>query len=413
MKIRKILSFVCIIIIIIGCSKDDSPTSPNTTSFKLNFVNGYNSGQGWVILHSSDGTTSTTTKQFFGNATVDFGEITEERVTFTFIFTREYSSWKDYLITSYILAPTGEWTFDGRDFGDKGSIEVNMTFPNGEYDQCFLGTSDVSSRRSLSSATSSYSFNFPVFNLNFNNTINLYGSVYNYDNDIGYCGWKLDEQFNIGGNNQHDLNLTTTLSPTNLTSNKLIDYVSVYALIGNNLDRLRLFYEIFSNKVSTAEIFFPETFPANKFITYCGYADGQISYSYRKIDTKLTENISIPSGIISASFNANTNSYENISYSGNVDEISAGWSYFDFNNEQYFSWIVYASKNETKLQRPILPNDVVSQISNFNIANMERLGIGITDFNTSTSMDDIIKMIYKSGENFYNTHTEYYFYVQK
>ena len=417
----KTLSFIIVVssILIISnsCNNDDELSSSVTsdkTALKLHFKNGYNSAEGWAILHSLDGTQTLETKSFFGDADITLKSTEETKVTFSYIITRTFGVTKTYDIRSDFYAPKGDWTFDRQNYGNKGTINVKVMYPESDYNYCFLGTSDQFHWRTLGNTTSYTEFNYNMYYLNLDNTISLYSSVYNFDTNLGYCGWKLEQPFNIGDTNQYFLNLSSTLLSNNISTNRLINEIRIYALIGNNLDVMGLFYNSFQNSVNDAKIFIPASFPAVKYISSCRYEDPTSISFYQKIDAEGIANyINIPNSTISATYNSITNSYENIVTNGNFDEIYTSWSYYDNINHIQVYWTTYAPKTVTSIQRPNLPAEIIAQLTDFNIADLNVDGIGLIDYDTAESMDDIIVMFFQSSENRYNVYNEYYTYLHK
>ena len=107
-------------------------------------------------------------------------------------------------------------------------------------------------------------------------------------------------------------------------------------MLGNNLDVIGLFNNDYQNDVNNAEIFIPASFPASKYISSYTHEDNSSVAFYQRIDeTDIATNITIPNSTIFATYNSNTNSYENIVTNGTCDEIGAFWSYYDNNNQGF------------------------------------------------------------------------------
>lgn len=410
MKKTSAIIFLLLLQFLIGCSEDNNPVDTVGTVFKLIFSNGYNSGQGYVILYSEDGNTAVDTRSFFGNSTIDFGELTEERVNFTIICLRSYNDDNYYYITSYYSAPKGEWTFDGRNTSHKGGINLDIYFPYGEYDQCFIGTSDISTRRGLYSATDNYQYNTDyIYYLTSDNTFNLYSSVYNYDNGVGFCDWQLDLPFSIGTTNNFTMNLSQPLNASTFTANKEFDYISIYGLLGDKLDRLRLFYDYTDFGFQTT-LFLPNNFPAQKYRTFVSYLKDNIQYDYAIISNSPVTSVDFPSDNINSHYDENTFTFSNISITGSADEILAEWYFRDIETGNYYYWDVLAPVDFSTIKRPSLPSSVFPAIGNLNIYNLENDGISIIDYDVTSNMDEIITMFHKSDiipENYYSSFYRY------
>ncbi len=408
-------TILLLIIFFISCDNDDGIVEPTLIdkSFKLNFTNGFNSAEGWVILHSEDGQSATSVKSFYGDAVIDFGKVEAERVTFTYIYTKKYGETNYYYINSYLSAPKGDWVFDGNNYSHKGKVNIDLSYPTGDYDKCFCGTDGFSSRRSLSGITDSYNFSErDIYHLNSEQKLSIFGSVFNFDTDSAYYSWKPNQQFNLGETNSYNLNLSTLMEPSFINANRPFDYVSIYAAPFNTKDRVKLFYGIYDNS-EQQKVFYPKNFSAIKFRTSVSIWENDFSYLYSKFGEKVYTNLSIPNGVITATYNENMKIFENISTTENVDITTAFWGYYDSEKKTGCYWYVRANSKKTSIQRPVIPNEVLSQISNLDISQIESNEISILDYDTVSSYDDILALWYKSNKNFYDVVNEFYSYRMK
>ncbi|NOX88304.1 MAG: hypothetical protein GXO77_04700 [Calditrichaeota bacterium] len=414
MKTLYFLMLAILIFLFNRCS-EDGPTSPAETEFKLNFINGYNAQQGWVILYSSDGKKVKKIKQFTGDAIVNFGKVEKSKGNFTIIFNRIIrGSLKFNYITSYISVPFGEWTFEGNDYGLKGKMSVDINYPVGEYDQCYLGTSDYYDSDALYDSSSSHSFSArDVYVLNPNQTMSLYSLIFSLARDTAYCGWLLNQPYDLGKENHYIIDASIPLPPLTITSDKQFDYILIQAFLDDNLKkRIRLFSDYFSeespNQIKT---FVANSFPAKKFLIHTEYNTDNYRYEYDKIANQVPNTINVPNSTIRADYNDILKQFTNISITGSADEIKAYWVYFT--GSSFFIWRIYAPHTLQTLTRPTLPTEVTSKLQHFDGNAFGSPDISLIDFDTAENIEDVIQMINLSNKSYYQNHNERFEYMYR
>jgi len=413
MKFKLFLIPFLIILLFFACDEKNSVdvSSPASSSLKLLFQDGYNQLQGWVILYESDAQTIKEFKSFTGDAVVEFEDIQEETVNFTFITSR-FDDEMNYRLTTNIGVPGGEWTFHGNNYSDKGKVTVAMTYPENEYQHCFLGTSSPSRRAWIYGSSSAFEFeNLDVNYLNTDGTFSLYGTIYNSENNTGYCGWLLNQPFELGVTNNYSLNMTSPLNFQTMNLNELVSYIDVVAYTDNDYeDDIDIFYNSFP-PTNEPIVLAPHNFPAKVFETEVLYFGDQYIKIFTTISESIPNSMSIPNFSLTASYDDVNARYYNISYTGEADEISASWEYDDDEQNTDFYWRVYASGNANSISLPSLPSDIANQIPGFDQNKFEEDGISMIDFDSCEDIADVIQMIYKNETGYRKNHTERYDYV--
>jgi hypothetical protein len=408
--------FIGIIILLIGCS-DDNPTNPganvNEKALKITFSNNYCEAEGWVIVYTEDGLTVIDTAKFLGNATVDFGELAQDRITLTFITTTLSSSNKSYMIQTYHSVKKGEWKIKGySESAAKGKIDVRYSFPLNNYNLFLMSYGGTYNDAGLNNDTLS-SLHFPtfdVYNINSDNSLSLYSSIYNMNDGIGFYNWSPKLSFTLNDTNTYNIAVNKPLTLSQIQFNKEVENLIISANTTASSDRVTLFHNYDSQPLTTQKIFLPDDINATSYNIYASNYYNSKLYTYEKSVNSLPNNLVIPNTVVSATHNNSNNSIENISVNGTIDFIMAIWSLFNSNNRD-FIWISYTPNDYTSIVRPQLPTSIVSQIGNFNPDLMNLYYLMIEENDKFTSFDDLINYYYKSTVPLSNTFNEHYSYA--
>ena len=142
------------------------------------------------------------------------------------------------------------------------------------------------------------------------------------------------------------------------------------------------------------------------------YSDMLQSEGYSAKLTDLPSNVSVPNLALNAIYNADSVRFENLITSGSFDQYAAVWSYVDATSKIIFSWIVYAPHTSKSVNRPFLPTEVINQIPPLDLSRLKAYNLGILDYDTMNSMDEIITKFFKSNTVPLKTYNVYHYYRQ-
>jgi len=408
-----------------SCKKDDDKNP--VTHFSVTYQDGYAYDYGWVVLHNPDGTEVIDYKKIEGDGVADFGDINGGIVSVTMIrvdtITYSNGEKRTYIdIMSDYASPCGNWIFRGNNTSDEslGTADITMTYPDDNYNEYFIHTT----------STGTYSDGVPpgginkqlnVYRLDEGNKYSIYGAVLR-DNG-GYCNWLLDQNFQLYQANYYNLELSKTLNNVNFTTSKPIDYFYVYGLWDKRESDLVLFrkdcWDSSPGWETNHNANLPLNMPVSHLMFSGSYYDGNHSYYYRKfydMPQGLPGNIDIPDKTITGTYNESTDEITNIQLNGTADQIIGRWYYWDNSNtaDLYISWSVYANWDFPSIKRPVLPQEILSDIVD-EINMMNCVLIGFADYNTTASHADIINQFFvnvvPAGQR-YDEYFSYYHYLE-
>lgn len=396
---KLLVIFISIIILILGCS-EDNPTNPgdivNEKKLKVVFYNDYCQAEGWVIVYTEDGISVIDTAKFFGNATVDFGEIAQDRITLTFITTQVSNTNKSYMIQTYYSVKKGEWKIGSQKNSVIGKIDVTTTFPNNNYDHILLSYNGSYERFGIREDTLSI-LHFPlldVYSSNQNNSLSLYSSVYSINGGYGYYNWMPSASFAVNDTNKYNISLTKPLTKTQMQFNKEVSWISIDAFSSSISNRIKLFENLYDQHLTSQNILIPgDIYNMSYKISVSDYFNGT-AYQYEKIFNTIPASINIPNTTVSATHNTSNNNLENITVNGSADFFTAFW--FSSQNNIIYYWYVYTPYNYQSITRVEIPASITSQLSNLNPTQMDLYQLMILDNDKFTSLDDLINYYYKS-----------------
>lgn len=397
---KLLVIFISIIILILGCS-EDNPTNPgdivNEKKLKVVFYNDYCQAEGWIIVYTEDGLSVIDTAKFFGNATVDLGEIAQDRITVTFITTQVYNSTKSYMIQTYYSVKKGEWKIGSQKNSVKGKIDVVTTFPNNNYDHILLSYNGSYERFGIREDTLSI-LHFPlldVYSSNQNNSLSLYSSVYSINGGYGYYNWMPSASFAVNDTNKYNISLTKPLTMTQMQFNREVSWISIDAFSSSISNRIKLFENLYDQHLTSQNILIPgDIYNMSYKISVSDYFNGT-AYQYEKIFNTIPGTINIPNTTVSATHNTFNNSIENITLNGSADFFTALW--FSYQNNINYYWFAYTPGNYQSIVQVEIPASIISQITNLNPAQMDFYELLIEDNDKFTSLDDLINYYYKSA----------------
>ncbi len=399
-----------------GCEKESNPADTgNATNFKINFVNNRIRGNGWVVLHSLDGKSVQSYKSFIKNAAVDFGNINSERVTFTYIdsYTDQYG-WKNIIITSDLNAPAGEWQLDGNGYSYKGKFNITMNYPNNNYRNRSLGIRGNSSIGYTTTFGQSSIYTGDIYYIRPDTKLSIFSSIITANADSGLCGWISDANFNLNETNTYSLTLDKLMNRKMITTSKPFQRCFLEVLSGDSLERTGMsFYSSDLNSmVTNFPVFYYSGYPRDYYYMSFSYSDMLQSEGYSAKLTDLPSNVSVPNLALNAIYNADSVRFENLITSGSFDQYAAAWSYVDATSKIIFSWIVYAPHTSKSVNRPFLPTEVINQIPPLDLSRLKAYNLGILDYDTMNSMDEIITKFFKSNTVPLKTYNVYHYYRQ-
>ena len=403
-----------------SCKKDDDKNL--TTHFSVTFQNGHIDDYGWVVLHNLDGTEVIDYKKIEGDGVADFGDINGGLATVTRIIvdTITYGNGDKataiYIYSDY-ASPCGNWIFKGSDYSDEsmGMANITMTYPDDNYNEYFLQTTSMG-KRSYEVPLDRINTQMEVRRLDDGNKYSMYGAVIS-DNG-GYCNWLLDQNFQLYQVNYYNLELNKALKKVNFTTSKPFSSYYVDAYCNDRESDLQLFRELYNNSAPNGETNHNAILPSNMPVSHMSfrgsYSGDNHGYNYSKfydMSQGLPGNIDIPDKTITAIYNESTDEITNIQLNGTADQISGRWYYYEISgtDDLYISWYVHDNWDYQSIKRPVLPQEILSDIGN-EINMMNCVLIGFSDYNTTASHADIINQIFVNGVPASQRYDEYFSY---
>jgi len=385
-----------------GCEKDNNPTDQDVQkTFKLNFINNRIRGNGWVVLNTPDGKGVKAYKSFHGNSVVDFGDIQSDRATFSYIdsYTDE-NGWKYVIIASDIDAPAGEWTLNGSGYAYKGKVNATVNYPSASYGNRCLGVERNTTYGYSTAPGTSFSQLTDIFYLNPDNRITLFSSVIRSDVDSALCGWVQDTDFTPNITNYYSFALDTKMSMKRISTNRPFNRYFLSTLEGDSVYVTGMSSYANSGNSTTTEfpVYYYPGFPHNYYYLNF-YSDDNIkSEGYLVKLTDFPSNVNIPTLLVEHKYNADSLRFENIVTYGTFDQYAANWIYSSYSEKITITWVVYARNSVTSVTRPVIPQEILSQMPWFNIGLLRANYLSVQDYDVTSSMDDIIGLFFKSND---------------
>ncbi|NUN09480.1 MAG: hypothetical protein HUU54_09925 [Ignavibacteriaceae bacterium] len=383
-----------------GCKEESNPTNQsNPTNFSLIFTNNRIRGEGWVILHSLDGKQNISYKSFNKNGNIDFGDIKSDRVSFTYIERYTTSSgWKNVNITTDLNAPAGEWRFEGNYYDYRGKLTINSTFPADYYKSgCDAVLYNGSSGYNFgSSLIQNRSTTRDIYYLKNNKRISVISSVILKNVDSAYYGMAENTPFVENTTNVVNLAVNNRMAKKVVSFNQPVQYYFCAALQGDSLDYMGMSYLRENTAVSSIPVYYIPSVPKKYYYLSGGYSGTTFGRNFTIIGSDLPSSVTIPDMGITGTYVPDSAMVTGINISGVCDQISANWVYTNSAEKTTVSWLVYAPHNSLTIKRPGLPAEVTSQIPEYNAGQLILNSVGMVDYDTFTSMDDIVKAFFKS-----------------
>ena len=419
-----IISFLTGGIILPSCKKDkeNDPGTPSK-SLSVQFTKSYGLDYGWVVLHNPEGTEVVNYHKYEGDGYLNFGEVSAEFVTTTIIRidtnmnAKGEIDWDIYIATD-MLAPAGHWTFNGNNYyrNSVGTANVTLYYPNNDFNEYLISTSSgLYKYNEVPAGEVNKQIN--TYHLDDNNKCSVYGAVIN--DDGGLCNWTLDQNFQLYQTNDYTLQLDKILTNKYVVTSKPLHIFYAVGFWNDRNSMLRLFREYYSYYINplgetSHKIYYPEQMPLSEVRFKGYYMDENIGYFYAKFYPdfgQIPQNISIPDHSITANYDENADRISNIQITGNADQISGVWHYFDLPAAStQISWAVYANHDFPMLNRPPLPQTVLDDIGSI-VSKLEIESIGISDNNTTASHTDIITRFFIENVPINKRNDEYYAYT--
>ncbi|MEA3444827.1 MAG: hypothetical protein U9R19_08905 [Bacteroidota bacterium] len=398
---KSMIAILCFAFLISGCNKDNS----DSKSLSFCFKDGYIKDHGWVVLHNLSGTEVIDYKRVEKDGYVSFGKIDESSVTISYIVIEKVNGDKGQNkfidINSYYDVPIGNWKIENYKFSKEslGTANISMTYPQSNYNEYFLSTSD-NYINSTEVPTGGINHVLETHRIEDGDKYSIYGSVLN--NDGGYCGWLLDQDFYSNQVNYYYLALDRPLNIADVTSSQPLHDIYLYGCRYQPYSSLRVFKkrynELPQNEEINHKLYYPENMPVDKWMLRCFYNPEGSSCGYTKFFDKeqgLPENLIIPNNNIIATYDEYNDEITNIQINGTADNIFGRWSYYQYDDSIFIYWKVYANRDRLKISKPQLPFEVIQDIGE-TLNNMECDYVGIIDYNTTSNHADIINRFFIS-----------------
>ncbi|MDP3684626.1 MAG: hypothetical protein Q8S01_11920, partial [Ignavibacteria bacterium] len=163
---------------------------------------------------------------------------------------------------------------------------------------------------------------------------------------------------------------------------------------------------------SSPKVFYSAEFPKDKYYVSFSNSDSIGSYYYYVLNPNIPASVSIPTSTITGNYNSSLNKYENISTIGTVDQIGAYWQYTSSDNKLGINWLVYKTGTAKEIIRPTLPQEILTQIPELNLSLLQPSSLGLYDYDTASSMEEIINMFFKTASPYYSKYNSYYSYTR-
>jgi len=412
-NIKKLPYVLTILIIVsallISCSSSEGTGPSNKIDFIMHFQDNYIMGNGWVLLEID--------RTYYlgivdGDGTLIFEDIDETRGNIYIIKNYYWNDEQKIYITYNEDVSLGEWYLIGDNYiGDTTSeFLVNLEYPEDEYSECLVSCSKYSYLDNYIPAGNSESYQENVYYLDQNNNISFFNAI--NDESNGYCSWAFELPFTPGVVNNFNFELDTPMSIKSISSSINLGSIYLNAYRNNMFDYITIdrsswgtFYQ------SNFDLFYAANYPYEKIELVLNHSIGIPQYStysniYNSIDD-IPNQITFPTSNITATYNDENNSFENIVVTGVADQIAATWGYGG-GDDLYVGLIFYTRTDKNSIQFPSLPEEVLTLVG----INEELFGpksIKLEDYDTCDNKDDIINMVFKQGipyKNFYNSKYE-------
>ena len=374
-----------------SCQKHNS----DNNSLSFHFMDGYITDHGWVVIHSLDGNDVLDYKQLDTDGFVDFGEWPSDSVTFTTVII-EKMIWdsgprRQIDIRTYSEAPCGNWKFENYRYSTEplGTAKVSMEYPDGNYDEYILSTTDKYGYRYEVIGNNPINYDIEVRRLEDGGKYSMYGAIKNQNGGMG--GWLLDQDFYTGQSNAYSFTLDEPIAELSLTTSMTMTQVELFGLRYNPWSQLmfdRVGQQSLSEYWETSHsLLYPTNFPAEKlmFKGYSAQERGRSTHS--KIvdkDQGFPNEIICPmitvAGILATD---GTNKILNVQTSGPATYIYGTWRYCDTENLLNVSWNVYADYKAETIKTPLLPFEIVQEIGTA-YSQLECNWLGLYDFNSTS-----------------------------
>jgi hypothetical protein len=379
----------------------------DTYTFTIEFKNNYVQDYIWLIFYSLDGSEIIETRKIFSDGEASF-ELPAERVTFTMIRGMTSSSGKKSInLTTDINVPGGKLIFNGNNYTGTplGSADFNISFAQNNYEDYILSLPNSTYNYYIEQSPILKTRN--IYILEPNQKISSLCMVYN-DQQEGLYGYVQDQDFILNESNPVSYTLNKSLETINTSSNKPVDYLSLYAYKGSEYLRFTVGTKS-TDDLYTHNVLHAAEFPGIKSGYYAGYRNNDIRYTkhINNLDNFSNLSIDIPDASIDGSYDQGAKKYYNIQVSGNADQIAGEWNYYNDEGSAY--WVVYQHASASEIAILEIPANIKSDIE-FDPNLLIPYRLMLLDYNTTQNFDEIIEKFFKQDRPFYEDYQEYFSY---
>ncbi len=367
-----LVAMITVFFVISGCSQKSTEPAKVNTDLQISFYQPLN-GDLVLVLHSADGREIEMVESFGPDEPKVIKNIENERVSFTVLYNDTSSGYPSRFfhqysfIKSYIDVVPQHFYFFGRPSDALGYADLNFIYPEGNYAKSHFAIpfEGISS----SSVTVQQFRNIPIRQLGMGGFLTIFASVTDTEKMSGYYGWLTTDD--VGYKNQYDVHLEHPMVQKNIQTNRQINDYSLCALrdpYDENPDKPYLSFWLNSDfrhdLTSQTEqvILIPDLFPADYYSLRVGnYERTGHAYYYTVVDKQIPVSLQLPTSSVEAVLGDDGTLVENITVSGTVDYLKAGWYYRNYRESQ-IDWEVYFSPSLKSIRRPVLPDSVFDML---------------------------------------------------
>lgn len=97
---------------------------------------------------------------------------------------------------------------------------------------------------------------FDVYNINSDNSLSLYSSIYNMNDGIGFYNWSPKLSFTLNDTNTYNIAVNKPLTLSQIQFNKEVENLIISANTTASSDRVTLFHNYDSQPLTTQKYFY-------------------------------------------------------------------------------------------------------------------------------------------------------------
>jgi len=334
--------------------------------------------QGWVIVHSLDGSGIDTSAYLSGDGTLDMSSANYDQVTFT-ILIRQFdgTSYSNYGYTLYAAPRTAYALSGAQQELLVGHKSFRVSFPSAQYtdievDGIGFGTSaSVAQPTTMSSKVVSTDDFYSV-----NGLYSILAVALNKATVSGYWGWVLDQP--VPAADTIAVNADKRLNPATFSSSRPINRVALDLCKQGSPIQLGVYGRYSDTLRYSLQVPEPSVLPGAPYSLLLTVEGGdtlaRTSYSYALPVTSIPTSITIPTGTVNGIANLGAHRIEGISASGTPDMLMTMLYSRGVSN-----WIIFAPPTAISLTVPALPASVKTLLGATYLDSLDFYGVVAID----------------------------------